>query len=109
MYKLKRHISIFLVIALVFSVAAFSSVSTASAAEGGFEYAVDEDGYASVTGYTGNGTNLEIPSEYDGHAVRYIDEFAFLQNTSVTVKNLKAFLSQTEYVISAKPPLAELL
>lgn len=84
MYKLKRHISIFLVIALVFSVAAFSSVSTASAAEGGFEYAVDEDGYASVTGYTGNGTNLEIPSEYDGHAVRYIDEFAFLQNTTVT-------------------------
>ncbi|MBQ7365167.1 MAG: leucine-rich repeat domain-containing protein [Clostridia bacterium] len=42
-----------------------------------FEYTVDAEGYATVKGYTADPKTLEIPSEIDGHPVKYIDTHAF--------------------------------
>ena len=42
-----------------------------------FVFRIDENGDAIVMGYTGDASTLEIPSEYEGHKVRYISESAF--------------------------------
>lgn len=42
-----------------------------------YTYTLDDDGNATITGYTGRATVLNIPSEVDGHTVVAIGENAF--------------------------------
>ena len=42
-----------------------------------FVFRVEEDGYATLMGYTGNAKRLEVPALYEGHEVRYVAEYAF--------------------------------
>ena len=59
----------------------------ASAAEftsGDYKYTVSDDGTATITKYTGNGGNIEIPADFDGHTVTVIGEGAFENCRSIT-------------------------
>ena len=58
--------------------------SQAINAENGFEYAVNEDGEATITKYTGSDTAVTIPSELGGKPVIAIGNYAFEKNTTVT-------------------------
>lgn len=63
-----------------FAVAAFGAVPVISAGEDGgysFEYSVNDSGTAVITGGTGSGSVLNIPSQIDGLTVTEIGEQAF--------------------------------
>jgi hypothetical protein len=62
---------------------AFSVISVAAAeeaeefTEGDYKYTVDEGGNAAITDYTGNATEIEIPSTLGGHVVTIIESSTF--------------------------------
>ena len=54
----------------------------------GWSYALNENGEAEITGYSGHAANIEIPENLDGHPVTGIGAFASFQNDkliSVTI------------------------
>ena len=53
------------------------SVSAATIADGKFEYEVNEDGGVTITKYTGNDTEVVIPSKIGGKKVTSIGDKAF--------------------------------
>lgn len=93
--KFRKLISVCLAVIMILSVLTVAPL-TAGAAEtdsesvgdtytnGDFEYTVLDDGTASITGYNGSATELEIPSTLDGYKVTSIDECAFAGCTSLT-------------------------
>lgn len=65
---------VMMICAVPFSVGAEDTLTTAD----GFEYTVDtEKGEVTITGYTGDETDLVIPSEIDGYPVKAIGNNAF--------------------------------
>ena len=59
--------------------------STSQALEAdGFAYALNSQGEAAITGYTGIDAQLTIPATLDGHAVVAIADGAFEANTAIT-------------------------
>ena len=50
----------------------------------GYEYMLQEDDTAVITGYYGEETAIEIPFELDGHAVTAIGDEAFRRNSQLT-------------------------
>ena len=50
----------------------------------GFQYRVEKDGFASITGYSGAEEKMIIPSEVAGMPVTRIRKGAFLQNEKIT-------------------------
>ncbi len=81
---MKKFISIILIVILTFS--AFSTVNfTAYAKESnGFCYNLFSDNTAIIYDYIGTETDIVIPSELEGHIVKYIDE-AFSETDIKTV------------------------
>ena len=55
--------------------------------EDGWQYTVYND-TVTITGYSGNLTELTIPGEIDGKPVTKIDSYAFADNTTITSVNL---------------------
>ena len=53
------------------------TVSAATTADGKFEYEVNEDGGVTITKYTGNDTEVVIPSKIGGKKVTSIGDKAF--------------------------------
>ena len=49
-----------------------------------YTYTVDDDGNATITGYSGNVSALSIPETIDGHTVVAIGDKAFEKNTALT-------------------------
>ena len=85
-----RLLSALLALAMLFvmvpagAFAATDSETTASSTdstEGNFKYIVDGAENATITGYTGSATTVEVPSSLAGHTVVAIGDFAF--NASV--------------------------
>lgn len=81
-----RLLSALLALAMLFvmvpagAFAATDSETTASSTdstEGDFKYIVDGAGDATITGYTGSATTVEVPSSLAGHTVVAIGDFAF--------------------------------
>ena len=60
------------------------SVSAATTADGKFEYEVNEDGGVTITKYTGNDTEVVIPSKIGGKKVTSIGNYAFEYCSSLT-------------------------
>ncbi len=82
--KFKKMLAVCLAFVIAFSVITVSALSV-SASESDFQYTVDESGaYATLTGYTGAGGNVVIPSEIGGYPVRFIGQYAFLENDAIT-------------------------
>ena len=81
-----RLLSALLALAMLFvmvpagAFAATDSETTASSTdstEGDFKYIVDGEGNATITGYTGSATTVEVPSSLAEHTVVAIGDFAF--------------------------------
>ena len=75
--QLKVRMWLSLSVALVFFVFCIVFFKFPDNSMENFVFRIDENGDAIVMGYTGDASTLEIPSEYEGHKVRYISESAF--------------------------------
>ena len=47
-------------------------------------YSIGEDGFVTIEGYAGYASELELPSEIDGHTVAYIADTAFFRNKTLS-------------------------
>ena len=90
--KLKKLTSVCLAVIMLLSVltvapvtvnAAVDNSESVSATSGDFEYEVLDDGKASIIGYNGSATELEIPSTLDGYTVTGIAGYAFMECKSL--------------------------
>ena len=70
---------------------AFASITSFAATSGDFEYTVLSDGTAEIRGYSGNATNLTIPSKIGGYTVTKLSGYKAFENCtnlkSVTIPN----------------------
>ena len=80
----KRVLSVFLGMLVLMALLAFASITSFAATSGDYEYTVLSDGTAQITGYTGNASNLAIPSRIDGYTVTEIGYGAFSHCESLT-------------------------
>ena len=80
----KQVLSIILAVAMMFSLAAVTSITASAQEYGDFEYELLDDGTVEITGYTGSTETLEIPSEIDGKSVTTIGDYAFWDCDSLT-------------------------
>lgn len=78
---MKRSVSLLFVILLILSMFTFAMAQETS---DGFQYRIEKDGFATITGYSGAGGELLIPSEVEGKAVTKIGNGAFVQNKTIT-------------------------
>lgn len=69
---MKRLLVLTGMICMLFSMAVFAEETS-----GDYKYTLLEDGTAEITAYTGEDTELEVPSSLDGYAVTSIGENAF--------------------------------
>ena len=77
----KRILSLLTTLVMVVGiVGVMPAVSAGALTSGDFEYDVLEDGTVEITGYTGDATELNIPSEIAGKSVAYIGSSAFENN-----------------------------
>ncbi len=85
---MKRALSILLATVLLLTCIPLTAVSVSADTSGDYEYTVT-DGKATITGYTGSGGAITIPSTLDGYPVTAIgDEAMFCYNlTSVIIPN----------------------
>ncbi len=87
---MKKVISLFLSIVMLFCITAGIDLSIYAATSGDFEYEILEDGTAEITNYTGSSSDLTIPTDIDGYSVTSISKDAFRycdSLTSVTIPN----------------------
>ena len=77
---MKKLLFLFLLIALLFAVATTANAETTA---DGLEYFVN-DNEVTISDYTGNATDLNIPAEIDGLPVTSIGEYAFGDCVSLT-------------------------
>lgn len=99
MMKFKKWISLLLAVVLAVSSLAASTIALADTS-GDFEYTVLDDGTAEITGYTGNASELVIPSEIDGYTVKSIGYGAFWgckYLKSVTISNSVKEIKESAY------------
>lgn len=59
-------------------------LSARAETSGDFEYSINSNGSCTITGYNGEGGNLEIPAMLDGRSVTAIGDSAFRYNRSIT-------------------------
>lgn len=76
---MKKILSIFISAVLFLSVFSFSAFSLES---GDYSYII-ENGKAVITGYSGKGTSLSVPSVIDGYSVYAIGDSAFESNKNL--------------------------
>lgn len=86
MTKFKKRTLCFLtaIIMIVGLVGVMPLVSAGAETSGDFEYEVLEDGTAEITGYTGDATEVNIPSEIAGKKVTSIGSYAFAWDEHLT-------------------------
>ena len=80
---MKKLISFFLSIVMLFSITACVDLSAYADTSGDFNYSVSGSG-ATITGYNGSATSVTIPSEIDGCPVKSIGSYAFYNCKSLT-------------------------
>ena len=83
------------IIMIVGLVGVMPAVSAGAETSRDFDYEVLEDGTVEITGYTGNATELTIPSEIEGKSVTSIGDYAF--NDCYSLERV-AIPSSVEYV-----------
>ena len=78
---MKHSVSFLLAMILLL---AMSTTAIAQETAEGFQYRVETDGTVTITGYSGNGGKMSIPSEVEGVAVRTIGNGAFVNNSTIS-------------------------
>ena len=85
---MKLFKSLFIALTIALFLTPVVSSASPSESENGLIYTLNDNGEATVIGYSVSTTSLHIPSEIDGYPVIYISERAFYSNqyiTSVTI------------------------
>src|SRR5665647_1287797 len=80
---MKRVLNVFLTLALVLSMVIMGNTAV-FAAEGDFTYTIVANSTATITGYTGTGGVVAIPSTLGGVPVTSIGDSAFIRCTNLT-------------------------
>ena len=84
---MKKHITI-LWVAFLLLFTVFAQPLSAATTSDGYVYTLSKTGtgetVATITGYTGSGGSLKIPSQIEGCTVEAIDDFAFAGNPTIT-------------------------
>src|SRR5665647_1773477 len=80
---MKRVLNVFLTLALVLSMVIMGNTAV-FAAEGDFTYTIVANSTATITGYTGTGGVVAIPSTLGGVPVTSIGDSAFIQCIRLT-------------------------
>ncbi len=95
--KMKKLLAVVSCICLIFSLLSFNVVTVNAATEGNFTYVVS-NGEATITGYSGNDSNVLIPSTLNNYTVTSIKDRAFYQNFKIesitipsSVKNIGSY------------------
>lgn len=84
---MKRTFSLILAVLLFVSLLNTLAFGEDTFAENGFTYKVN-GGYAEITEYSGNGTNIAVPETLGGYTVTKIGEEAFCDNENLTFVTL---------------------
>ncbi len=85
MNNIKRVLSVVLCVLMMVSMLAMSQISfTFAATEDGYTYVITADNTATITGYTGGGTRLELPEKLGGVIVTEIGDGAFMDNKTLS-------------------------
>lgn len=94
---MKKLLSLFLSISMILSFFSCFQVSAADTySSNGWTYEL-KSGVAKIVGYTGDATNITIPSTLDGYIVEDIATYAFEDNTQITSVNFPKTLKKVEY------------
>ena len=83
MKNIKKSVSILLTVLMLLSAAVTAPVTAGAATSGAWSYSVDGD-KASITGYSGDGGDITIPSVIEGYTVTSIADNAIKDNTTIT-------------------------
>ena len=95
---MKKAISVLLTIAMLLSIFSMVSASAVIIIEvDDYDFTVNYDGTATVTGYTGTDTALNIPSELNGHTVTVIGGNAFGNYEKITSVVIPDTVTDIEY------------
>ena len=81
---IKRILSVLIVLALLAAGTVSFAEGAETAASGDYQYVLQADGTAKITGYTGSAAELVIPDSIDGHAVTALGTDAFYSQTGLT-------------------------
>ena len=84
MKKTRKIISLLLSILMIITSVPLMALNSFAASSGDYEYELLKDGTAQIKHYKGSETEIEIPSEIDGHRVTFISSGAFKGCTSLT-------------------------
>ena len=84
MKKTRKIISLLLSILMIITSVPLMALNSFAASSGDYEYELLKDGTAQIKHYEGSETEIEIPSEIDGHRVTFIGSGAFKGCTSLT-------------------------
>ena len=84
MKKTRKIISLLLSILMIITSVPLMALNSFAASSGDYEYELLKDGTAQIKHYNGSETEIEIPSEIDGHRVTFISSGAFKGCTSLT-------------------------
>jgi len=94
MKNIKRVLSVVLSVLMLVSMMAMSQISfTFAATENGYTYVITADNTATITGYTGGGTRLELPEKLGGVNVGAIGEGAFMDNRTLSSVKLSKYVT----------------
>ena len=85
MKKTRKYFAILLALVMTLTALPLSGLTAFAASSGDFVYEVlsETNKTCEITGYTGNATELTIPSELDGYTVTSIGDFAFYRCSSL--------------------------
>ena len=86
MKKTRKYFAVLLALVMTLTALPLSGLTASAASSGDFVYEVlsETNKTCEITGYTGNATDLVIPSELDGYTVTSIGGSAFANCTSLT-------------------------
>ena len=84
MKKTRKIISLLLSILMIITSVPLMALNSFAASSGDYEYELLKDGTAQIKHYKGSETEIEIPSEIDGHRVTFISSGAFKGCTLLT-------------------------
>ena len=85
---MKRAAGLIIFLALVGAMLCVCAEEAETFTSGDYEYVLNEDGSAVITGCNGEAENLTIPSELDGHTVKGVGDIAFSGCGSLTAITL---------------------
>ena len=96
MNNIRKYVSILLTVLMLLSAAVAVPVTASAETSGDWSYSVS-DNKATITGYSGEGGDITIPSTLGGYSVTAIGEEAFEYNSTITGVTIPATVTSIGY------------